>query len=45
MKCKICGNETKKVFSSKILNKYNIDYFYCDNCGFLQTEKDFSLRI
>ena len=44
MKCKICNNQTKKAFTSKILGKYNIDYFKCYNCGFIQTEKPFWLK-
>jgi hypothetical protein len=38
MICKICKTETEKIFDAKIMNKYKIDYFYCQNCGFLQTE-------
>lgn len=44
MLCKICGKQTKKIFKAKILYKYNIDYFYCDNCGFLQTEEPYWLE-
>ena len=44
MNCKICGSKAKKIFSAKILNKYNINYFYCDNCGFLQTENPYWLE-
>ena len=44
MSCKICHNKVNRVFSSKILNKYNIDYFYCKNCGFLQTEEPYWLK-
>jgi len=31
-------------FSSKILNNYNISYFYCENCGFLRTEAPYWLN-
>jgi len=44
MKCKICSNETYNIFSAKILNKNNIKYFYCDYCGFLQTEEPYWLK-
>ncbi|MFT4802821.1 MAG: hypothetical protein ACI9YE_000007 [Psychroserpens sp.] len=44
MKCKICNNENKSCFSGKLLNKYEVDYFYCDNCGFLQTEEPYWLE-
>ena len=43
MKCKICHRETKYIFSAKILNKYNIKYYHCNNCGFLQTEEPYWL--
>lgn len=43
MLCNICKQDTRYVFSAKILNKYFINYFYCDNCGFLQTEKPYWL--
>lgn len=36
--CKICGSNSTKIFSGKILNKYIIDYFQCDICCFIQTE-------
>ena len=43
MSCKICNSETKQIFSGHILNKYNIKYHYCENCGFLQTEEPYWL--
>lgn len=39
MICKICKNKTEKIFATKIVNKYNIDYFHCRNCHFIQTEE------
>lgn len=39
MLCKICGNQSKKMFSSLILNKYEVDYFHCNHCEFIQTEE------
>lgn len=41
--CKICNCSLEKVFDKKILNKYNIDYYMCNNCGFIQTEKPYWL--
>ena len=41
--CKICGHVTKYVFSAKLLNKYNVGYYFCANCGFLQTEEPYWL--
>jgi len=43
MKCKICNSKTDKVFTSKILSKYNIAYFFCRNCCLLQTEEPYWL--
>jgi hypothetical protein len=44
MKCKICNNNTRNIFSAKILNKIDIKYYYCDYCGFLQTEEPYWLK-
>ena len=44
MNCKICNHETKNIFITKILNKHNIKYYYCEYCGFLQTEEPYWLK-
>jgi hypothetical protein len=44
MTCKICTQTTKPIFTAKILNKYGIKYYYCEHCGFLQTEESFWLE-
>jgi len=44
MKRKICDGKAHNVFSTKILNKHNIKYYYCDHCGFLQTEEPYWLK-
>jgi len=44
MKCKICGNNSIKVFDSEILHKYKIAYFQCEKCGFVQTENPYWLE-
>jgi hypothetical protein len=43
MTCKICGKENKFVFKAKIMKKYEVSYFHCENCGFLQTEEPYWL--
>lgn len=43
MKCKICKSDSKYLFSSKMLNKYDVKYFKCPNCEFIQTEKPYWL--
>ena len=41
MTCKICGSSSQKVFEAKILHKYEVSYFKCRDCGFLQTEEPY----
>ena len=43
MKCKICSTENSTCFSGKILSKYDIRYYHCGTCDFLQTEEPFWL--
>lgn len=43
MECKICGSESSLIFNKRVLNKYDVDYFRCENCKFTQTEKPFWL--
>ena len=43
MICKICGKENLFIFKAKILIKYDVSYFHCPNCGFLQTEEPYWL--
>ena len=39
LKCTLCASDRQHHFSQRILNKYDVDYFYCNQCGFLQTEQ------
>lgn len=41
--CNICGNNSYFYQSGKILNKYNINYYYCPFCEHLQTEETYWL--
>lgn len=43
MKCRICGASINKIFDSNILNKYIVNYYFCDFCGFIQTEEPYWL--
>ncbi len=43
MKCKICGGVSAFVFKAKMLYKYEVWYYSCMRCGFLQTEEPFWL--
>jgi hypothetical protein len=44
MLCNICTQTTKQIFSAKILNKYDIKYYHCEHCAFLQTEEPYWLE-
>ena len=44
MICKICKSNTQQIFTSRILKKYDVKYFKCDNCGYLFTEEPFWLE-
>jgi len=41
---KITGGATVKIFSGKILGKYQVDYFKCLDTGFIQTEEPYWLK-
>lgn len=42
--CHICSRKLKYQFTHKVLNKYDVDYFMCENCGFVQTEEPYWLK-
>ncbi|MFA6807260.1 MAG: methyltransferase domain-containing protein, partial [Bacteroidales bacterium] len=39
--CVICNTKLDKIFKTKVLNKYEVEYFLCPCCGLLQTEKPY----
>jgi len=43
MKCKICRSNTSHLFNKNILSKYDISYFRCKKCFFIQTEEPYWL--
>lgn len=43
MSCKICQQENKKIFSARVLNKYEVSYFYCSHCGLIAPEEPYWL--
>ena len=43
MKCKICQSESKEIFKHKVLKKFDVQYYFCDNCGFVFTEEPYWL--
>lgn len=44
MICRICGFSCQEVFKANVLNRYQISYYYCDRCSFLQTEEPYWLK-
>jgi hypothetical protein len=44
MRCKICGGESKKIFDTLVLYKYDVNYYQCTTCEFAQTEEPYWLE-
>lgn len=44
MKCRICGTQNKACFTGSLLNKYNVEYYQCAKCDFVQTESPYWLE-
>ncbi|PHV62799.1 glycosyltransferase [Cyanobacterium aponinum] len=43
-KCKVCDSDSHYFASAKILQKYDVKYYQCGNCGFVQTEEPYWLN-
>jgi hypothetical protein len=43
MQCKICHSTSTFVFKGKVLQKYDVSYFRCPDCEFMQTEEPYWL--
>lgn len=41
--CPICNSPRSEQFKARLLNKYDVRYFYCETCGLLQTETPYWL--
>lgn len=41
--CKICSSVSKPIFKTLILNKYDVQYYKCLSCDFIQTENPYWL--
>jgi hypothetical protein len=39
MKCNVCEKDSRPVFTAKVLRKYDVQYFQCPHCEFVQTEE------
>ncbi len=44
LKCKICDGESTVIFNAVVLKKYKVNYFKCNQCGFVQTEEPYWLN-
>ncbi len=44
MKCKVCGSNSYKIFVKQLLGKYDVQYYKCPECDFINTEKPFWLK-
>ena len=44
MNCNICDSNTIEYLKIRILHKYNVQYYRCQNCDFIQTELPFWLE-
>lgn len=42
--CRICASSLRECFKACVLSKYNIAYYHCETCGFLQTEEPYWLE-
>lgn len=44
MRCKICDMNAELLFSTKVLGRYDVKYYGCPHCGFVQTETPYWLE-
>lgn len=42
--CKICLTESKPFDKALLMNNYEVKYFHCPHCGFVQTEEPYWLK-
>jgi hypothetical protein len=44
IRCNICNFDTSPLAKTVILNKYDVQYYSCEHCGFIQTESPYWLE-
>jgi len=44
MICRICNSGTETLFKALLLNKYEVQYYKCNRCGYLYTEEPYWLE-
>lgn len=42
--CRLCGGEAEETFTGRVLGSYDVKYYFCEKCGFLETEKPYWLN-
>ena len=42
--CRVCGSHAKAFDEARLLGKYDVKYFRCPSCGFIQTETPYWLE-
>src|SRR4051812_4232747 len=43
MNCPVCQSVERPFFIRRILGKYDVQYYFCETCGLLHTEKPYWL--
>lgn len=43
IECRLCGGKSAKIFSHKVIEKYDVDYFQCATCDGIETEAPYWL--
>jgi hypothetical protein len=44
MKCRLCNRDGRALFCAQVLDRYSVWFYYCEQCGFLETEDPFWLE-
>jgi hypothetical protein len=42
--CRLCHKPVLQLFQALILHKYHVQYYLCEHCGLIQTEKPYWIR-
>jgi hypothetical protein len=43
IKCRVCNNDSNFQFKTKVMTKYDVSYYLCDACEFMQVEEPYWL--
>lgn len=42
--CHVCAAQMRPLFEQRVLGKYNVRYFHCEQCGYARTEEPYWLE-